>query len=162
MKYTEAMEILSQCGLGAVLLSDDGKILSINKVGDLLLHGGGELGNGGTLNFITDDNRQYTLYIGTNDKDTYEQIITTDEAVDIVNAIVSKYVGGYTMHHARGGWVDEKGILTQENTLVYTISYSAEDDVRAIMDEILIALNQNSILIERQEVSSVFYNGNAQ
>jgi hypothetical protein len=114
---------------------------------------------GGTLSFESTQNGQYILYIGTNDRDTYEQIIQTDEAVEIVNGICAKHVEGYTMSHAKGGWVDEKGVLTQENTLVYTFAYADESDVAAIMDEILTALNQNSILVERRDISSVFYYG---
>ena len=43
MEYIKVMEILSQCGLGALLISKDGKILSVNETGDCLLHGDGEL-----------------------------------------------------------------------------------------------------------------------
>ena len=43
MKYLDAMEILSQCGLGAALVSENNKIISINEAGDRLLHGGGNL-----------------------------------------------------------------------------------------------------------------------
>jgi len=113
----------------------------------------------GSIAFENAEYGQYVLYIGTNDKDTYEQIIPLDEAVEIVNAICAKHVGGWTMKHARGGWVDEKNILTQENTLVYFIAWASEADVIAIMDEVLVALNQNSILIERRDISSVFYRG---
>lgn len=102
---------------------------------------------------------KYILYIGTNDKYTYEQIIPTDEARQIVNEICSRHVGGYTVMEAMGGWVDEKGILTQEHTLVYSFIYTDEDAIIAIMDEVLVALNQNSILIERADVSSSFYRG---
>ena len=37
MNYKDIFEILSQCGLGALLLSGDGKILDINAIGDQLL-----------------------------------------------------------------------------------------------------------------------------
>lgn len=33
MNYKDIFEILSQCGLGALLLSGDGKILDINAIG---------------------------------------------------------------------------------------------------------------------------------
>jgi hypothetical protein len=116
-------------------------------------------GSDSILAFESADYGQYVLYIGLNDRFTYEQIIPTDEAVDIVNNIFAKHVGGWTMHHARGGWVDETDTLTQENTIVYTLAYADEKAVIAIMNEVLIALNQNSILIERRNLSSVFYRG---
>lgn len=43
MVYQEAMELLSQCGLGAVLLDAEGTILCVNESGDQLLHGDGGL-----------------------------------------------------------------------------------------------------------------------
>ncbi len=43
MVYQEAMELLSQCGLGAVLLAEDGMIAAVNEAGDRLLHGDGAL-----------------------------------------------------------------------------------------------------------------------
>lgn len=102
---------------------------------------------------------QYVLYIGLNDKDTYEQIIPTGEAKDIVNRICTKYVDGYTASEANGGWVDETGALTEESTLVYMLSDTKEENVIAIMDEVLAALNQNSILVERREYAHSFYSG---
>jgi len=118
-----------------------------------------EMPDDGSL--YTNPSVQYILYIGTNDMDTYEQIIPVDEAVDIVNAIITKYAGGYTMQHARGGWVDETGTLTQENTIIYTIDYAEESDIIAIMDEVLSALNQNAILMEKRNVTTGFYYGEA-
>ena len=113
----------------------------------------------GGIAFTTLEYGRHVLYIGLNDRYTYEQMIPTDEAVDIVIEILSRHVGGWTMSHAEGGWIDEHGILTIENSLVLTLIGAYEDDVRAIMREVLAALNQNSILVERSSVTSVFYRG---
>ena len=43
MRYLDVMDVLSQCGLGGILLSADGIILDLNQAGDQLLHGKGEL-----------------------------------------------------------------------------------------------------------------------
>lgn len=107
----------------------------------------------------TDDSsvNQYTLYIGTNDKDTYTQLIPLDEARDIVNEICTKYVEGYTASEATGGWVDQTGTLTQENTLVYSFYDTTEEQMKLIMDDVLKELNQNSILIERAHSDYEYY-----
>lgn len=102
---------------------------------------------------------KYVLYIGTNDKDTYTQLIPTEEARDIVNAICTKYVDGYTISDAKGGWVDETDTLTQEHTLVYAFYEVTEEQLLYIMDEILTELNQNSILVEKQEAVYAYYSG---
>lgn len=102
---------------------------------------------------------KYILYIGTNDKDTYTQIISTDDARDMVNRICAKYTGGYTASDARGGWVDETDTLTQENTLVYEFYDITEEQLTQIMDDVLRELNQNSILVERREAVYSYYSG---
>ncbi|MDO4173590.1 MAG: sigma 54-interacting transcriptional regulator [Eubacteriales bacterium] len=43
MHYQDILTILSQCGLGALVLSEEGKILVVNETGDRLLHGEGKL-----------------------------------------------------------------------------------------------------------------------
>ena len=78
----------------------------------------------------------------------------------MVNAICAKYVGGYTASDAKGGWVDETDTLTQENTLVYSFYEITEEQLVQVMDEILKQLNQNSILVERQEAVYTYYYGN--
>lgn len=102
---------------------------------------------------------KYTLYIGTNDKDTYTQMIPLEEAKETVNQICSKYVDGYTVQEANGGWVDETGTLTQEETLVYSFVDAEEEDLIAIMDEVLTELNQNSIMVERSDMTYTYYSG---
>lgn len=115
--------------------------------------------NEAVLSYDYSPNGKYVLYIGLNDKDTYSQLISAEEAKKIVNGICTKYVDGYTVTEANGGWVDETGTLTEEMSLVYTLSNVEESDVVSIMDEVLTALNQNSILVERQDLSYTYYSG---
>jgi hypothetical protein len=111
------------------------------------------------LFYNSTENEQYVLYIGLNDKDIYEQIIPMENIVKTINTICIKYASGYTMNKMKGGWIDDKGVLTQEDTLVYIFTGIDETAVISIMDEILTALNQNSILIEKRSVLSTFYSG---
>ena len=43
INYQDAMITLSQCGLGMIILSEDGRILEISEEGDRLHHGEGAL-----------------------------------------------------------------------------------------------------------------------
>lgn len=117
-----------------------------------------EPGNG-PLSAQLETGEKYILYIGTNDKEAYTQLIPTDEAREIVNEICARYTDGYTGSDARGGWVDENGMLTQENTLVYEFYQIEEETLVRIMDDILAELNQNSILVERQQAVYTYYSG---
>ncbi len=131
-------------------------VLTLSAAGILLYLQSYHKDNSG---FVMEEKTKYILYIGTNDKDTYKQEIPTEEADRIIKEISSKYVEGYTAFRANGGWVDEKGILTQEVTLVYEYADVSEETIRAIMDELLIQLNQNAILVEREDVSMQYYYG---
>lgn len=100
---------------------------------------------------------QYVMYIGTNDKDTYEQIISTDDAKAIVDGICFKYLEGYTIQDATGSWVDEKGIPTHENTIVCYFDGTDRETVYKIADEVIAALNQNTVLIEEDQIRTEYY-----
>lgn len=112
-----------------------------------------------TLAFKESDIGKYVLYIGMNDKETYTQLIPTDEAKEKVNEICSRYVDGYTVQTAEGGWVDETGTLTEETTLIYSFDDTSESDIISIMDEVLEELNQNSILVEKEDLAYCYYDG---
>ncbi len=100
---------------------------------------------------------KYLLYIGINDKDTNLPKYTQEEAKEIVNKICTKYVGGYTVLNSDGGWIDEKGVLFREKILVYELNDASEEQIKSILDEAIVALNQSSILVEKQNVSYIFY-----
>ncbi len=101
----------------------------------------------------------YTVYVGTNDKDTYEQIIPTDEVKSILDGICAKYVEGYTIHDAVGGWVDETGTFAHENTVICYLDDIPQETMYAIADEMRAALNQNTILIQTEMTHLDFYAG---
>ncbi len=102
---------------------------------------------------------QYVMYIGTNDKDTYTQLIPEDEAKRIVNEICLSHFDGYTLQEAHGMWTDETGTPTQEYTIVCYFDDAEQAEVYAAADEIIRALNQNTVLIERDEISIDYYSG---
>ena len=102
---------------------------------------------------------KYTMYIGLNDKDTYTQLISYEEAEQKVSAIVLKYVDGFTALSGKGAYKDDKGVITHENSLVLEFTSATEEQIKAIMDEVIKELNQNSVLMEKQAVNYEFYEG---
>lgn len=99
----------------------------------------------------------YRLYIGLNDVDSKEELISLSDARAIINDICFKHGCGFTSFAAHGGWFDGEGNVISERTLEYMISYATEEQVTAIVNEILTVLNQNSILVERQKSMQRFY-----
>lgn len=107
----------------------------------------------------SDQTVKYTLYIGLNDKDTYTQLLPYEEAEKKVRDIALKYVDGFTVLAAKGAYKDDKGVITQENSLVLEFTSATEKQIKAIMDEVMKELNQNSVLMEKQTVKYEFYEG---
>ncbi|MCR5121991.1 MAG: hypothetical protein K6B74_06185, partial [Ruminococcus sp.] len=100
---------------------------------------------------------QYVMYIGTNDKDTYKPEHTQDEAMKIVDEICLKYFDGYTLQEATGSWKDEKDIITHEYTIVCYFDDADKKTVYQAADDIIAALNQNTVLIEEDDIIIDYY-----
>lgn len=103
---------------------------------------------------------KYTLYIGTNDKDTYQPVYDFDVCVEKVTNICVEYTGGCTIYEAAGYWKDDDNNITKEKTIVCILEDIEKEKVYKICDEVIIALNQNSILVETNKVTSLFYSTN--
>ena len=60
----------------------------------------------------TAESIQYVMYVGTNDKDTYQPKHSQEEARNIVDQVCLKYFEGYTLQEATGAWTDETSQIT--------------------------------------------------
>ena len=107
----------------------------------------------------TDTTTQYVMYVGTNDKDTYKAEHTQEEARDIVDKVCLKYFDGYTLQEATGAWTDEKNNLTHEYTLVCYFDGADRENVYKAADDVIKELNQNTVLIEEDEIKIDYYSG---
>ncbi len=104
---------------------------------------------------------EYTMYVGTNDKETYQLEMPLEDAKNIVhNAMMDQFPDGFTMYEARGVWRDEYHVVTLEYTFVCIAETSDAAKVYKVADELLVALNQSTILIVANAVHTAdFYQG---
>ena len=100
---------------------------------------------------------QYVLYLGTNDKDTNEPVYSPEEAKSVLKKILISRMGGYTIQEANGGWIDDEGTEYQEYTLVIYLSDTSIDEVHKLCDELIDKFNQSSILIQQNKTKTEFY-----
>ena len=100
---------------------------------------------------------KYTMYLGTNDKNTLKQEIPTDRIRKEMHEICMKYVDGYTVTIAEGYYRDSNNEISHETSLVYVFLDTDITALRKIMDEALIKFNQKSILLEESNSKSIFY-----
>lgn len=102
---------------------------------------------------------QFCMFLGTNDKDTNKPVCTEDEALQRAKDILIPHFGGYTIMDAKGGWVGDDGTEYQEFTLVIFVSDAEESEVYEAAEELRVAFNQASVLIQTDEVTTHFYYG---
>lgn len=102
---------------------------------------------------------QYVMYLGTNDKDTYEPFGTPDEAKAKVDEVLTHHFEGFTIQEANGGWTNETGTVDHEYTIVIILSDTTMDQVHAAADDLIQAFNQSSVLIQANETTTEFYSG---
>lgn len=104
---------------------------------------------------------EYAMYVGTNDKETYQLEMPLEEARDIVhNTLMDHFPNGFTMYEAKGVWRDEKNVVTLEYTFVCILEKVERAEVYKVADELLAALNQSTILVVESLASAVtFYQG---
>ena len=110
---------------------------------------------------VDEQDLEYAIYIGTNDKDTFQLEIPLDEARSIIyNTMINYFSDGFTMHEANGVWKDENDVITLEYTFVCIIENADIDEIYKAADELILKLDQNSILIVSNRVEKVdFYTG---
>ncbi len=99
---------------------------------------------------------KYTLYIGLNDKNTKKQELSTLEAFKIVQNILTEKTGGGTVYNATGVYKHDSGEIVIESTLRVEIVAAPLEAVRDAIHIIKIALNQESIIMQTENVESIF------
>lgn len=102
---------------------------------------------------------QYVMYLGTNDKDTYEPYGTPEETKAKVDEVLTKHFEGFTIQDAMGGWTNENGRMDHEYTVVIFLSDTTLEKVHVAADDLIRVFNQSSILIQTNQTRTEFYSG---
>ena len=102
---------------------------------------------------------QYVMYLGTNDKDTYQPFGSPEEAKAKVDEVLTKHFEGFTIQEANGGWTNENGTVDHEYTVVILLSDTTLEKVHAAADDLIKGFNQSSVLIQANQTTTEFYSG---
>ena len=100
---------------------------------------------------------KYILYVGLNDKDTKTQKIDTLSAYNLTNNILLNYVEGATITQSKGIYKHNNGNVVIENTLIIELLFTDKTTVETIAKELKMALNQESIAIQKQTIESYLF-----
>ncbi|MBQ7260389.1 MAG: DUF3574 domain-containing protein [Lachnospiraceae bacterium] len=102
---------------------------------------------------------QYVLFLGTNDKDTNEPVFTPEEAKEKAEEILIERLGGYTIQEANGGWKSDDGTVFQEYSLVIYLSDIDSETVHETAEVLRKEFNQSTVMIQENRTKTEFYNG---
>ena len=72
---------------------------------------------------------------------------------------MAKHAGGFTQMSAKGGWTDETNEMFYENTLVYIVYDIPDENLTAMLDELIKEFNQSSVLVEKEKTAHIYYSG---
>jgi hypothetical protein len=99
--------------------------------------------------------KKYVLFIGLNDKDTKTQKIPTLAARDIIqNIILTAGLDGATISEALGIYKHDNGQIIQEASIRIEVLFASEKQILNICKQIKTVLNQESIAVESQTITS--------
>ena len=101
---------------------------------------------------------RYTLTIGLFDKDTKRQKISSDMALKIVSDLVVQTVGYGTIHNGNGIYTYINGQIVFEPSVIYFVDGEEEEEskIKNLAWMIKKALNQESIMMEKQQIDMCF------
>ena len=95
----------------------------------------------------------HTLTVGLNDNDTLTQVIPTETAMTMIEDIICRANLGMTAWPCRGVfWDSEKHVKVIEPSIRIEICGATIEEVKAVMIDIKIALNQQCIMYRYQNL----------
>lgn len=103
----------------------------------------------------------YTLYIGTNDKDSYQAEIPITDSLAKIKNLCGKYFSDFTVGLATGSWQDGKGKISSEKTIELIIYDEDIDSIHKLADDVIKELNQSTVLIVKSKAGVEYYDGSS-
>lgn len=95
---------------------------------------------------------KYNIYIGLNDKDSKKQEISIERArEEVIKILNNNNINGLTMYVVDGVFKHENGEVVHEKSLKVELLEVREDEIIKSINELKEALNQESILLEKEE-----------
>lgn len=95
---------------------------------------------------------KYNIYIGLNDKDSKKQEISTRRAKEqVIKILNNNNITGLTMYEVMGVFKHESEEIVFEKSLKIELLEVKEQEILKSIQELKTALNQESILIEKEK-----------
>lgn len=97
---------------------------------------------------------KYELIMGLNDQDTKKQEIPTIDALKKVKSYIAGKFGGATVSMAQGIYQHENGDVVTEMSVKVELLFAEEKQIREAVKYLKEEFNQESLVVQKYEVSS--------
>lgn len=103
---------------------------------------------------------KYSIYIGLNDSETYQQKFETEKYMHIVENVLRSYKTGFSIGQNIGGYFHEDGTFVRENSLVITLIGADEQLVNDAAADLCAFFNQEEVIVSVSEEESYYIKEN--
>ncbi len=88
----------------------------------------------------------YRLYFGLNDQKAKIQLISTEDALNMMSDYLANHFAGATIFSGIGVYRHENGTVVKENSLIVELCFVSEDEVNEVINQFKKVLNQESVM----------------
>lgn len=90
---------------------------------------------------------KYHIFIGMNDREKLQQLVSTEDFVRIVQETCEDYQIAFSLHEQVGGYMMANGTFVHENSLVLSIAGFTQEQIFKLAEKLRILLNQEAIVV---------------
>ena len=98
---------------------------------------------------------RYEIFIGIKDKDTYEELLTVEDFIQILSEICTEREISFTMLTQLGGYSHNQGYTTETSLRIVIIGIE-EDEVMILGERLKKKINTDTVLYTKTEIEYAF------
>lgn len=89
----------------------------------------------------------YNVFIGFNDKDTYKQVISTENIIEMINKVCFQRNVGFSMTTSKGGYIHDNGTYVFEESIQLSLIGITKEMALEIAKTLKKMLNQECVFV---------------
>lgn len=89
----------------------------------------------------------YNIFIGLNDKDTLQQIMSTEKIIDLINKVCFQRQVGFSVTPSRGGYIHDNGTYVFEESVQLSLIGVTKEMALEIARTLKELLNQECVFV---------------
>ena len=97
---------------------------------------------------------EFEIYIGCNDAQIHDEIVSREELEDIVVSYFDRNHIDFSFLHAQGGYLHQDGVFVIEDSLCISIIGDSDLDILGLAEGLSMYMNQENVMVIKNTVKS--------